>query len=69
VKNIHKKEQGRTRSKKVITLFLRKNNVPTKVEPVPKWNGQERVLVFLECFLFLKKGHSFFWNAFSVVIT
>jgi hypothetical protein len=44
----------------VIILFLRKKNIPTKVEPVPKWDGQERDLVFVERFLFLKKGHSFF---------
>jgi len=39
--------------------FLRKKNVPTKVESVPKWNDQERIPLFLECFL----DRSIFWNA------
>ena len=35
-------------------LFLRKKNVPTKVERVPKWNDQERIPLV-------------FWNAFLIV--
>jgi hypothetical protein len=66
VKNVHKKERRRTRSKKVTALFLRKKSVPTKVERVPKWNDQERIPLFLECVL----NRFIFWNAsFLPIVT
>ena len=36
------------RSKKIEALFLRKENVPQQMEIVPKWNGLESILSFLE---------------------
>jgi len=67
VKNIHEIKRPRTRSKKVKALFLRKENVPEKVESVPKWNGEERVPHPIERCFFLKKELSLFWNAFFAV--
>ena len=41
VKNIWKK--GIERVPKTIWLFLRKENVPEKLECIPKWKGQEQI--------------------------
>jgi hypothetical protein len=50
-----------------MSRFLRKKSVPQNLERVPKWNGQERIPLFMERFFFLKTGLLRFWNAFFAV--
>ncbi len=57
-KNVHKKEQKGTRSKKVNGLFLRQKSVPVFLERIQRRTGPsllEHVPIFLERFFFLKK--------------
>jgi hypothetical protein len=51
----------------VKALFLRKENVPEKVESVPNGTVENAFHILRERFLFLKKGLSLLWNAFSSV--
>jgi hypothetical protein len=54
-------------SKKMNGIFLRKKNIPEKLERVLVRSILERISLLLERGFFLKKGQSLFWNAFFTV--